>query len=504
MQAPCVEQAFWTSTSRSEFHSQFFCNVTQNLKSGIPDSGFYHRAALFGTFFFTDHMADSCCNPFNLPSHNWSSRRKNLRPVLEWMCNKADISMGCDYCRKKLAKQPDLDDHSATCHVALPDDQYLDGCEAVASVNRCLLEIGQTPIAVNAAPKRLEHKMSVLTEAVKELVLDLPEKTSGKADDSEMILQLNEKFRVTTKSEQVQILTVLPKSWTKKRIQAEFGVSDYMARKSKQLVRILSTPDPKPGPCLPTNTVQLDTDFYESDEISRIMPGRKDFVSGRKDGKRVHIQKRLVLSNLKEVFRAFKDINPDLKIGFSKFAELRPPQCVLAGASGTHSVCVCTIHQNVKLMFSGAGISEMIDSESVFLQSYHHCLARIMCNLPLPTCYLGECACCPGVSTLRVDLIELLDENLIDSITFKQWVSVDRCTLETYTKSVEEFVDMFCDKLDVLRPHAFIATQPFYRECKSEIEYGNILVTADFSENYSFVLQDAAQGYHWNNSQATL
>ena len=29
-------------------------------------------------------------------------------------------------------------------------------------------------------------------------------------------------------------------------------------------------------------------------------------------------------------------------------------------------------------------------------------------------------------------------------------------------------------------------------------------VTADFSENYSFVLQDAAQGFHWNNSQATL
>ena len=223
-----------------------------------------------GAFFFTDHMADSCCNPFDLPSHNWSSRRKNLRPVLEWMCNKADISMGskiCDFCRKTLAKQPDLDDHSATCHVALPDDQYLDGCEAVASVNRCLLEIGQTPIAVNAAPKRLEHKMSVLTEAVKELVLDLPEKTSGKADDSEMILQLKEKFRVTTKrSEQVQILTVLPKSWTKKRIQAEFGVSDYMARKSKQLVRekgILSTPDPKPGPCLPTNTVQLVTDFFQ-------------------------------------------------------------------------------------------------------------------------------------------------------------------------------------------------------------------------------------------------
>ena len=30
------------------------------------------------------------------------------------------------------------------------------------------------------------------------------------------------------------------------------------------------------------------------------------------------------------------------------------------------------------------------------------------------------------------------------------------------------------------------------------------MITVDFSENYSFILQDAAQGFHWNNSQATL
>ena len=30
------------------------------------------------------------------------------------------------------------------------------------------------------------------------------------------------------------------------------------------------------------------------------------------------------------------------------------------------------------------------------------------------------------------------------------------------------------------------------------------MVTADFSENYSFVLQDAVQGFHWNNAQATI
>ena len=36
------------------------------------------------------------------------------------------------------------------------------------------------------------------------------------------------------------------------------------------------------------------------------------------------------------------------------------------------------------------------------------------------------------------------------------------------------------------------------------LKVGEILVNADFSENYSFVLQDASQGFHWNNTQATI
>jgi len=36
------------------------------------------------------------------------------------------------------------------------------------------------------------------------------------------------------------------------------------------------------------------------------------------------------------------------------------------------------------------------------------------------------------------------------------------------------------------------------------LQAGEILVTADVSGNYSFILQDAAQGFHWNNSLATI
>ena len=62
----------------------------------------------------------------------------------------------------------------------------------------------------------------------------------------------------------------------------EFGVTNYMARCAKKLVAekgILSTPNPKHARCLSVATEDLIKAFYHSDDISRIMPGKKDFVS---------------------------------------------------------------------------------------------------------------------------------------------------------------------------------------------------------------------------------
>lgn len=128
-----------------------------------------------------------------------------------------------------------------------------------------------------------------------------------------------------------------------------------MARSAKKLVSekgILSTPNPKPGKTLNENTTQLVVDFYNG----RIMPGRKDFVTIRNNSLKVQAQKRLILANLSEIYQLFKEKHPCHQIGFSKFCELRPKNCILAGKSGTHVVCVCTLHQNTKLMINGAGL----------------------------------------------------------------------------------------------------------------------------------------------------
>ena len=110
--------------------------------------------------------------------------------------------------------------------------------------------------------------------------------------------------------------------------------------------------------CLSVATEDLIVAFCHSDDISRIMPGKKDFVSVlTAEGKREHCQKRLLLCNLKELYEQFKTLNPGTEVGFSTFAMLRPRECILAGSSGTHSVCVCSLHQNAKLMFYGSKIA---------------------------------------------------------------------------------------------------------------------------------------------------
>jgi len=59
----------------------------------------------------------------------------------------------------------------------------------------------------------------------------------------------------------------------------------------------------------------------------------------------------------------------------------------------------------------------------------------------------------------------VMDDCLIDSVTYRQWVSVDRSTIETISQSADYFVDSLCEKLEVLLPHSC--------HCKATILFPN-------------------------------
>ena len=62
-------------------------------------------------------------------------------------------------------------------------------------------EIGETPLSKNVShnPKRVEDKIEKLTDVMKGLFMDSATASNTQNDESEIILQLKEKFQTTKK-----------------------------------------------------------------------------------------------------------------------------------------------------------------------------------------------------------------------------------------------------------------------------------------------------------------
>ena len=323
--------------------------------------------------------------------------------------------------------------------------------------------------------------------------------------------QLKRKFSESvTKQDRIQLLTFAPEFWSRRDLMREFGCTEWEARTSKQLVEkngIFSIPDKKTGKVLPTETVNLIKCFYERDDISRMMPGLKDVLSIKQEnGKREHVQKRLLLADLHEIYSLFKKEHADVKVGLTKFTQLKPPNCVLAGSSGTHNVCVCVHHENVKLMLNSIDLQNLTKDTRIFLENYHDCIREIVCDNAVSDCYLGECLDCPNMRKLRKHLLECFNSKNISEIKYESWFQSDRSTIGSKTVNIYEFMNVLGDKLIKLKTHDYFAREQFIfvEELKKSLQKGEFLISCDFAENYAFVIQNSTQSFHWNNNQASI
>ena len=208
------------------------------------------------------------------------------------------------------------------------------------------------------------------------------------------------------------------------------------------------------------------------------------------------MQKKLLLVNLKELFLEYKKEN-GAEVGFSKFCELRPKWCITVRSSGTHRICVCTIYQNIKLMLASSPVT--VD--------YKCLIEKIVCDIESKEFMLHHCDKCPGNEMLKAYLEgQFKDFESDETITFKQWIKVDHETLESLQLPVDDFIDDLISKVSILSKHHFIAKNQnnYLRLLKNELKSNEFIILMDFSENYSFVVQDAVQGFYWENSQTTL
>lgn len=125
---------------------------------------------------------------------------------------------------------------------------------------------------------------------------------------------------------------------------------------------------------------------------------------------------------------------------------------------------------------------------------------------PTDDCYDCKCDSCPGSDKIVEAFEKAWNENEIEEIDYKQWTTTDRCTIISLTCAANEFIQNLCRDLKKLLRHDFTAkTQnSFYRRIKNALKPGQFLVVLDFAENYTFTAQEAPQGFHWNNKQASV
>ena len=246
--------------------------------------------------------------------------------------------------------------------------------------NATLGELKLSPFKVHCLPKfskiihgkrKLEQVHQVVQQKIASTLtvepLVLSASNSGdqnvcktKANDLDYLVHcMKEKMKLSNRNEKLQILTLIPKSWSIRKVAEEFGISKSTIQKAKLLrdtKGIIHLPEFYSHSKISEELKNNITSFYCDDEYSRELPGKKDYVSV---GKNQHMSKRLLLCNLKELYSCFKLNHPNKKVSFSKFASPQPKWCIISGPKNTHAVCVCSYHQNIKLLLSSIGIEHL-------------------------------------------------------------------------------------------------------------------------------------------------
>ncbi|CAF3857698.1 unnamed protein product [Rotaria sp. Silwood1] len=92
--------------------------------------------------------------------------------------------------------------------------------------------------------------------------------------------------------------------------------------------------------------------FYQRDDITYQLPGKRDYVTVTDDnGESMTLKKRILLYNIRETYQLFVNeySNKNVDLSLTSFNELRPVN-ILIHSYMPHRSCLCIYHENVNLL----------------------------------------------------------------------------------------------------------------------------------------------------------
>ena len=123
----------------------------------------------------------------------------------------------------------------------------------------------------------LNIQQSELESTDNSIEVDSEQDKNQKASDLDKLVELMN-LRYQIRERKIQILILTPESWSLRKTAKEFKVSKATARKARILTEekgILAVPQPAIGKRLSKKTVNRVFEFYQNDEYSQQLPGKK-------------------------------------------------------------------------------------------------------------------------------------------------------------------------------------------------------------------------------------
>lgn len=264
-------------------------------------------------------LPPKCCNPFNKKGHS------NYREKLTLLSNNYHKKFSalfsshvCNKCKAQLYRQKDeiqfltlqqekcsensqiISESVADIKNEKQDDEEPDSlgndhdfkCTKVdEQCKRQKLLNPLEQIILNPSTSKLN-----LSSEEKSILIKSIEKSSGEIFSNDEMTGWIEDLKIalskaTDRREKIFLLTTFPVKWSVRKISRTFGVSRRMINAAKKLHDTKgygTQPSNKKGRPLEAEIMDKVKRFYLSDEISRMMPGAKDFKSVVIDGKRHH------------------------------------------------------------------------------------------------------------------------------------------------------------------------------------------------------------------------
>lgn len=245
--------------------------------------------------------------------------------------------------------------------------------------------------------------------------------------------------------------------------------------------------------------------FLESEINSRVCPGKKDCVTKNKDVK----QKRFLCNTLKNLYREFIRLNPNIKLSYVFFCRARPFWITQMKVTD-RDTCKCVTHANMELLVHG-----LYQNDIIFGKKVDDVIRDICCSDQSEACLLRQCETCKDSKPLYKEY------DPTRPISYFQWISVKENYFDKKTKQMKqskkiakqpqqkkatEVVNIFSKKLELFMGHQarIIHQYNIHSKLKQDLKPSEIIIHCDFSENYGLKYAQETQSFHFGGARQQI